>query len=126
MFNYYSINPYIMNDFDEIIASLKKGIGEMAEDAQKKYNELVEYLDSHSSDEIKADLRKHAENIGGIDVIRFTLTQDPQLVREMALFLMKTCKNTVFAAAYEFSGKPNVVAGNMAALLQAWEEVRAG
>ena len=53
-----------MNDFDEIIASLKKGIGEMAEDAQKKYNELVEYLDSHSSDEIKADLRKHAENIG--------------------------------------------------------------
>ena len=54
-------------------------------------------------------MKKLAENIGGIDVIRFTLTQDPQRVREIALALVKICKNTVFAAAYEYGGKPNLL-----------------
>ena len=33
----------------------------MAEEAQGKYNELVEYLDTHDSDQIKDDLRKQAQ-----------------------------------------------------------------
>ncbi len=33
----------------------------MAEEAQGKYNELVQYLDSHDSDQIKNDLREMAK-----------------------------------------------------------------
>ena len=50
-----------MSDFDEILKKMREGLGEMAAEAQAKYNDLVAYLDSHDSDEIKADLKKMAE-----------------------------------------------------------------
>ena len=58
------IKYYTMSDFDDILNSLKKGLGEMTEEVQQKYNELVEYLDTHDSEEIKADLRKRVEEVG--------------------------------------------------------------
>ena len=50
-----------MNDFDELLNGIKKGLGSLAEDMQQKYGELVEYLDTHDSDQIKADLREKME-----------------------------------------------------------------
>ncbi len=52
-----------MNDFDEILKKLKEGIGSMAEEAQGKYNELVNYLDTHDSEDIKKELSKVADKV---------------------------------------------------------------
>ncbi len=52
-----------MNDFDEILKKLKEGIGSMAEEAQGKYNELVNYLDTHDSEDIKKELCKVADKV---------------------------------------------------------------
>ena len=48
----------IMNDFEEMLNQLKKGLGEMADDVREKYGELSEYLDKHNTDEIAADLKE--------------------------------------------------------------------
>ena len=50
-----------MSDFDDILKQVREGISQMAEEAQGKYNELVQYLDSHDSDQIKNDLREMAK-----------------------------------------------------------------
>ena len=47
-----------MNDFEEMLNQLKKGLGEMADDVREKYGELSEYLDKHNTDEIAADLKE--------------------------------------------------------------------
>ena len=94
----------LFNNVPDITSAIAKVI-----DQNTGYKKELEEYARKAAENAATEIKKHAENIGGIDVIRFTLTQDPQLVREMALFLMKTCKNTVFAAAYEFSGKPNLL-----------------
>ena len=50
-----------MSDFDDILRQMREGISQMAEEAQGKYNELIEYLDTHNSDEIKSDLKEMAK-----------------------------------------------------------------
>ena len=47
-----------MSEFDDILKKMREGLGQMAEDAQQKYNELVEYLDSHDAEQIKGDFKK--------------------------------------------------------------------
>ncbi len=49
-----------MSEIDDILKKMKEGLGEMAEEAREKYNDLMEYLDNHSSEEIKSDLQKMA------------------------------------------------------------------
>lgn len=50
-----------MSDFDDLLKGIKKGLGELAEDAQEKYNDLVTYLDTHDANEIKHDLVEMAD-----------------------------------------------------------------
>lgn len=50
-----------MSDFDQLMKDMKQGLNELAEDAQKKYGELINYLDSHNADEIKNDLKVFAD-----------------------------------------------------------------
>ena len=52
-----------MNDFDDILKKMKESLGSMATEAQEKYNDLVTYLDTHDSEEIKANLRKMADQV---------------------------------------------------------------
>lgn len=50
-----------MSDFDQLMKEMKQGISELAEDAQKKYGELINYLDNHDANEIKNDLKEFAD-----------------------------------------------------------------
>lgn len=50
-----------MSDFDDLLNGIKKGLSELAEDAQEKYNDLTNYLDTHNADEIKRDLKEIAD-----------------------------------------------------------------
>ena len=49
-----------MSDFDDLLKGIKKGLSELA-DAQEKYNDLTNYLDTHNADEIKRDLKEIAD-----------------------------------------------------------------
>lgn len=50
-----------MSDFDELLKGIKNGLGELAEEAQQKYNDLTTYLDTHDANEIKRDLLDMAD-----------------------------------------------------------------
>ena len=62
-----------MSEIDDILKKMKEGLGEMAEEAREKYNDLMEYLDNHSSEEIKSDLQKMASKAkeAGISMVVF-------------------------------------------------------
>ena len=54
-------------------------------------------------------LAAQAKEIGGRKVIAFDRNMDPASVRNIALILQKNMSNCVFAGAYEFDGKPQLV-----------------
>ena len=54
-------------------------------------------------------LAAEAKEIGGRKVIAFNRELDPATVRNIALILQKNLTNSVFAGAYAFDGKPQLV-----------------
>jgi alanyl-tRNA synthetase len=65
--------------------------------------------------EENADARKQleaaaAEVVNGIRVAKFEMSVDPGFARNMALLLQKKAENLVLVGAYEFGGKPNLLA----------------
>ena len=48
--------------------------------------------------------------MNGIRVATFELSVDPGFARNMALLLQKKAENLVLVGAYEFGGKPNLLA----------------
>ena len=47
-----------MSDFDDILKKMREAVDGMADDARQKYDDLKEYLDTHDTEEIKANLGK--------------------------------------------------------------------
>jgi len=50
-----------------------------------------------------------AEEVNGIKVVRFDRSEDPAMVREAATRLQKEVSGFVFAGAFPYEGKPNLV-----------------
>ena len=60
--------------------------------------------------ELASRLAGTAEEVGGHRLIRFRENGvDPAMLRNVALALQKELQNTVFAAAFAFEGKPNLL-----------------
>ncbi|MBP5741678.1 MAG: alanine--tRNA ligase, partial [Bacteroidales bacterium] len=58
---------------------------------------------------LAASLSQNAETVGDIRLVRFTTSLDPATVREVAALLQKEAKGFVFAGAFEYEGKPQLV-----------------
>ena len=54
-------------------------------------------------------LSKEASEINGLKVVKFTNSVDPALIKGVAGLLQKQSENFVFAAAFEYAEKPNLV-----------------
>ena len=52
-----------MGDFEDILKRVREGLGAMADEAQQRYNDLVTYLDTHDTEEIKESLRQKAGQV---------------------------------------------------------------
>ena len=62
------------------------------------------------SPQIAERLYAGAEVVNGIRVAKFEMSVDPGFARNMALLLQKKAENLVLVGAYEFGGKPNLLA----------------
>ena len=99
----------------------------MAEEAQKKYNELVKYLDEHDSDEIKEDLKKMAEKAtsGAKEELEKAKGELEKAKEDWDGVDIKEKLNDAREAMEEGVGKAKVLMGEgMDTVQKQWEELR--
>ena len=94
----------MFNNVPDIHAAIAKMMEQNSE-----FKKQVEDYARKAARQAAEALMEKAEKVGGYNVIRFTMTQDPQTVRDIAAIISKITKDTVFAAAFEYGGKPNLV-----------------
>ena len=90
------------------VPDIHAAIAKMMEQNSEFKKQVEDYARKAARQAAEALMGK-AEKVGGYNVIRFTMTQDPQTVRDIAAIISKITKDTVFAAAFESGGKPNLV-----------------
>ena len=94
----------MFNNVPDIHAAIAKMMEQNSE-----FKKQVEDYARKAARQAAEALMEKAEKVGGYNVIRFTMTQDPQTVRDIAAIISKITTDTVFAAAFEYGGKPNLV-----------------
>ncbi|MBQ2566250.1 MAG: alanine--tRNA ligase, partial [Bacteroidales bacterium] len=94
----------MFNNVPDIHAAIAKMMEQNSE-----FKKQVEDYARKAARQAAEALMEKAEKVGGYNVIRFTMTQDPQTVRDIAAIISKITTDTVFAAAFESGGKPNLV-----------------
>ena len=92
------------NNVPDLTGAIEKTVAENA--ALRKE---VEAFQAEKAASLAASLAGEAKEIGGRKVIAFDRSLDPATVRNIALTLQKDLEGTVFAGAYEFDGKPQLV-----------------
>ena len=92
------------NNLPDLTGAIEKMVSENAALRKK-----VEAFQAEKSAELAERLTAEAKEVGGRKLIVFDRSMDPAAVRDVALILQKNLKNSIFAGAYAFDGKPNLV-----------------
>ena len=92
------------NNTPDLTAAIEKMIGENA-----AFKKEVEGFQAEKAQQLAKALAADAKEIGGRKVIAFDRSMDPAMVRNVALLLQKELSGFVFAGAWLFDGKPNLM-----------------
>lgn len=87
---------------------LSGAILKLIEDNAMFKKQVEEYAHA-KAEEMAENLKKHSIVINGVNVIKFSNSSDPKDIREIATILQKQLTGFVFAGAFEFEGKPQLV-----------------
>ena len=93
------------NNTPDLAGAIQKLVEENA-DARKQ----LEAAAAEKAAQLADRLLAAAKDVNGIRVATFDLSMDPGFARNMALLLQKKADNLVLAGAWEFGGKPNLLA----------------
>ena len=95
----------LFNNAPNLMSAIEKMIADNAQ-----YKKTAEEDEKKRANHLAGELIKNAETVSGIKFIKYTEThRDPALVRTIAGLVQKAAQNTVFAAAFAFDGKPQVI-----------------
>ena len=93
------------NNVPDLKGAIQRMISENA-----SYKKQAEEFAAAKAAELSNVLEKMAEPVGGINIVRWTKAEtEPQLLRDALLALQKKVTNTAAVAAFEYSGKPQLV-----------------
>ncbi len=93
------------NNAPDLKGAIQRMVSENA-----SYKKQVEEFAAAKAAELSNVLEKLAQPEGGINLIRWTKAEtEPQLLRDALLALQKRVSNTAAVAAFEYSGKPQLV-----------------
>ena len=93
------------NNTPDLAGAIRKLVEENA-DARKQ----LEAAAAEKAAQLAERLYAGAQVVNGIRVAAFEMSVDPGFARNMALLLQKKAENLVLVGAYEFGGKPNLLA----------------
>lgn len=95
----------LLNNTPNILSSINRLIADNA-----NYKKMAEEDEKKRANHLAHELADNAENYNGIRLVRYTESKrNPVLVRAIAGIIQKEVENTVFAAAFEFEGKPQLI-----------------
>ncbi len=94
----------LFNNVPDLSGAIQKVLAENAE-ARKQ----LEAVAMEKAAALTQRLEAEAVEMNGIRVARFDHSADPQMVRNVALLLQKKLTGFVFAGAFAYDGKPNLV-----------------
>ena len=95
----------LFNNAPNILSAINRLIADNA-----NYKKMAEEDEKKRANHLAHELANNAENYNGIKLVRYTETKrNPVLVRTIAGIIQKEVENTVFAAAFEFEGKPQLI-----------------
>ena len=92
------------NNTPNLVEAIKKLIDENA-----GYKKEIEDFVQEKTARIAEKLGKEAKEINGVKVVEFSSPADPNVIKNAAAILQKKTENFMFAAAFEFEGKPSLV-----------------
>ncbi len=93
----------MLGNAPDVAAAVARLMGENS-DAKKK---IEEYAREKAASFAK-ELSENAEEVNGINLVRFNRDVDPAMLREAASILQKEARNFVLAAAFRHEGKPQL------------------
>ena len=95
----------LFNNAPNVLSAINKLIADNAQ-----YKKTAEEDEKKRAKHLAHELIDNAQEIGGVKVIKYTETKrNPVLVRTIAAMVQKEAQNTVFAGAFEFEGKPQLI-----------------
>ena len=88
----------------DVTAAIEKMVGENA-----AYKKEVESFLAEKAQQLAGALEAEAREVGGRKIITFERSMDPAMVRNIALILQKQLSGFIFAGAWLYEGKPNLM-----------------
>ena len=92
------------NNTPNLIDAIKKLVDENA-----GYKKEIEDFVQEKTAQVAEKLSKEAKEVNGVKVVEFSSPADPNVIKNAAAILQKKMENFMFAAAFEFEGKPSLV-----------------
>ena len=92
------------NNTPDLTAAIEKMVSDNA-----AYKKEVETFLAEKAQQLAKKLEEQARPVGDYKVVTFDRSLDPALVRNVALQLQKTLSGFIFAGAWQYEGKPNLM-----------------
>ena len=92
------------NNTPDLGEAIRKVIDENA-----GYKKEIESYMQEKAARLAEKLSKNAKEINGLKIVEFTNSVDPAMIKNVAGMLQKQSEKFVFAAAFEYAEKPNLV-----------------
>ncbi|MGM9737317.1 MAG: alanine--tRNA ligase [Candidatus Cryptobacteroides sp.] len=92
------------NNTPNLLEAIKKLVDENA-----GYKKEIEDFVQEKTAQVAEKLSKEAKEINGVKVVEFSSPADPNVIKNAAAILQKKTENFMFAAAFEYEGKPSLV-----------------
>jgi len=87
---------------------LTEAIQKLVDENASFKKEISSFMDEKIA-RMAEKLYNEAETVGDVKVIKLTMSMDPTLVRGIASLMQKEMKGVVFAGAFSFEGKPQLI-----------------
>ena len=78
-------------------------------DENTGYKKEIEDFLHEKTAQMAEKLGKEAKEVNGVKVVEFSSPADPNIIKNAAAILQKKMENFMFAAAFEYEGRPNLV-----------------
>ena len=94
----------LFNNVPDLAGSIRKLIEE-----NEGFKKEMEKMAKEKAASMKKNLEENSEKINGVNVVEVTIPTDPAILKNVAFMIQKEAENTAVLAAYEYSGKPQLL-----------------
>ena len=92
------------NNVPDLAGAIRKLVEE-----NENFRKEMEKVAKDKAAAMKKSLEEKAELVNGVKVVKFCMPVDPAILKNVAFMIQKEAENTALLAAFEYSGKPQLL-----------------